>query len=342
MKILIVGQGIAGSVLAFTLLQRGVDVHILDHNLPGAASLPAAGIINPVTGKRFVKSWEFERFFPVARTLYQQISRYLDTQCWYEQSILRLLASAEEGNDWSARCAQPDYQDYLTECRDAGPWQDRLRPGFQYGLISNAARVDFPAVIYGLRKQWQDENRYNRLHLETSELERLQADFDSVVFCEGSQAEANPFFAALTWRLTKGEALIVRFRNGPLPATAPMLKKTLMVVPLPDGNCWVGGSYQWQFQDFGPSAGGRDYLEEHLRLMIREPFEVLNHVAGVRPTVQDRRPLIGMSRQRQGVYLFNGLGTKGALLAPYWAAQLADHLLEGKAIHPDVDIQRCY
>ena len=96
MKILIVGQGIAGTLLAWSLRRRGAKVHIADVALPGHSSRAAAGIINPVTGKRFVKSWRFDEFFPVAKNIYQQLEQELGITFWEERPTLRLLGTPEE------------------------------------------------------------------------------------------------------------------------------------------------------------------------------------------------------------------------------------------------------
>nr|MBP6812922.1 FAD-binding oxidoreductase [Saprospiraceae bacterium] len=103
---------------------------------------------------------------------------------------------------------------------------------------------------------------------------------------------------------------------------------------------WAGGSYQWHYPDLEPSAGEREYILQHLGEMLEAPFDIVGHAAGVRPSVKDRRPFLGESQVHANVFIFNGLGTKGALLAPYWAEHLAAHLLEGKALEAEVRVER--
>ena len=134
-------------MLAHVLRHKGAQVMLAEGKLPGRSSEVAAGIINPVTGKRFVKSWRLDDFFPVARRQYQELEPQLGIQIWEERPILRLLATPEETNDWSVRCAQPDYADHLGELSSAGAWTPFLKPGFHFGAIRQAARVNFPKLI---------------------------------------------------------------------------------------------------------------------------------------------------------------------------------------------------
>lgn len=339
-KILVIGQGIAGTLLAWSLLRRGARVHLADGDLPGSASGAAAGIINPVTGKRFVKSWRFEAFFPVARAAYEQLEQALGIRIWQEKPIVRLLATPEEANDWAVRCAMPDYADYLTELPGAGAWAGFVKPGFRFGAIRQAARVEFGPLLAAFRRSMVERVFFLEKSLDYQDVERISADYDHIVFCEGYRAQANPFFSQLPWQIAKGEALILRFADPRATHITEMLKKTMTLVPLGDGTFWAGGSYQWHYPDLSPSASERDFMLRHVREMLAAPFEVVGHVAGVRPTVRDRRPFLGQSRTHPKFFIFNGLGTKGALLAPYWAEHLAEHILERKAIDPEVSHER--
>ena len=340
MKILIVGQGIAGSVLACTLSGRGCDVFIADAGLPGSSSRFAAGIINPVTGKRFVKSWNFDLFFPAAMRIYGQIGELAGTSLVREYPVVRLLSAPGEVNDWSARCAQIDYSDHMRELPHAHEWEPLLKSGFHFGEISRAARVDFPLLLHAVRQHWTDAGRFIDQTVDIGETDSWLSDFDKVIFTEGFRGQSNALFPTDLWRVAKGEALIIRFPDFQGHSFNSMLKKTAIIAPLDGDTFWAGGTYQWHFPDFEPSSGERDFLVGHLNDMLDVPYEIIDHVAGVRPTVKDRRPLIGESPVKKNVFMFNGMGTKGALLAPYWAEHLTSHLLDGQAIDPEVSLFR--
>jgi len=343
MKILLIGQGIAGTLLAWSLRKRGGLVHLMDGNLAGSSSIAAAGIINPVTGKRFVKSWRFDEFYPVAKATYQQLELELGIPIWEERPTLRLLGTPEEANDWAIRCAQPEYEDHLGESEHAGAWEPFLKPGFRFGVIRKSARANLPLLVATYREMARQEGMFFEKNLGYDKIEAQFKNYDRIVFCEGWRASTNPFFPDALFRVSKGEALIIRFlsgsgskRSNPPDSAAKramtgtiqdMLKKTMLLVPLGNDTFWVGSTYRWQFKDTLPEAEGRDYILGYLNEMFDAPFEIVGHVAGIRPTMVDRRPIVEESKIRSNVFIFNGLGTKGALLAPFFAAQLAEELL---------------
>ena len=340
MKCLIVGQGIAGTVLAWTLMQRGVAVQMADAGFPYQSSGAAAGIINPVTGKRFVKSWRFDTFFPVARATYQAMEAGLQCAIWQELPILRVLENAQQANDWAARMTVPEYAALLGERPDAGPWSSFLSPVLQTGEIRQAARVDFPQLLSTFRQKAAAEGFLQTLQMTPETATALAEDSDYIIFCEGYRGLDNPFFPNLPWQLSKGDGLLFRFDAPAADGPHEMVKRNLMLAPLSDGLFWAGATYQWTFRDDGPTEAEQLSIEERLSGMLSAPYRVVKRLGVIRPTVKDRRPFIGISPLHPKMIIFNGLGTKGALLAPYWAGHLADCLLTGKEIDAEVNIAR--
>lgn len=341
-KIWVVGGGIAGVCLSHTLRSRGADVFLTDDQKQGGSSRAAAGIVNPVTGKRFVKSWRYDDFFPFARQFYQKMEALLDGSIWQEKPITRLLRSPEEINDWSVRFTQPEYQALIGDVEDVGEWAPLLRPGFKSAAILGAARVNFQHLITAYQNRASTEGWFEKKSVETTELQDAIEKFDAVVVCEGYLASNNPFFPELPWQLAKGEALIVTIDGEKANGINSMLKKTHTLVPLGNGRFWSGGTYQWHYPDTEPSEGEKSTLVRQLDEVLTVPYRIEAHWAGVRPSVKDRRPFLGESPVLKRLFLLNGLGTKGALMAPFWANHLADHLLEGKQLDPLVDIQRVF
>lgn len=303
------------------------------------ASVVAAGIINPVTGKRFAKSWRFDDFFPAARHFYGTFEKSLGFDIWHEMPILRLLSSYEEENDWAARCAMPDFAAYLTMADSATPWSGLLKPGFRFGQILQAARVEFLPLLRAYRQLAQQQGFFLQ-QPASSKVGGLLLEYDFVIYCEGAGSALNPYFSQLPWNLSKGEALLIRFKHPEALSIQQMLKKKIMVVPLGNGLFWCGSPYEWHFDDASPSQQGKSFIEDNLRDMLDGAYETVDHLAAVRPTVKDRRPFIGFLPGEPRIGIFNGLGTKGALLAPYWANHFADHLLEGRDLDVAVDVRR--
>lgn len=328
MKILIIGQGIAGTLLAWNLRKKGARPTLVDGNLPGGSSIAAAGIINPVTGKRFAKSWRFDEFYPVAQASYRALEQELGIQIWEDRPTLRLLGTVEEANDWSLRCAQEDYQTILSDDATADDWAPTLKPGFRYGLIRHSARANMPLMVQTYREAAIREGFFESAQVEYAETETLLKAYDRIVFCEGWRGAQNPYFPEAKFRVSKGEALKLRF-IGDFPPPTRMLKKNVLVAPLGEGIFWAGSTYRWTFEDTLPNAEGRDYLMGFLREMFAVPFEIVDQVSGVRPTMIDRRPMVQQSALNPKVFTINGLGTKGALLAPFFARELSEKIMSG-------------
>jgi glycine oxidase len=332
-SILVVGQGIVGTLLAEALLRRGVQVTMADAGEAITSSRIAAGVINPVTGWRFVKSWQFESFFPVAKATYEALEVKYDVKIWHDAQIVRLLSTPEEINNWSARTAQLDYEAYLSIRQNAGSWSGLIPDGLLFGAITRAARVDFPVLLAAAQDQLRLTGHFVAEKIDTDGVGDLLRQYDQVVFCGGYEDATNSYFPGLDWQISKGEALLLHIPDLPdsLPnAPVEMLKKTVVLVPQPDCLVWAGSNFDPAYTDHAPSAAGRAYIEGHLGQMLRCPYEVVDHRAAVRPTVKDRRPFCLQSPVDERVFLLNGMGAKGALLGPYFAEEMAI-LLDGES-----------
>ena len=348
-KILVLGHGIAGALLSYQLRRMGADVFVVEHPSRPGSSRIAAGIINPVTGKRYAKSWDYEKFWTAATTLYRQLESEFGIQCLHERPILRLLGSAEEANNWSARCALPEFQDFMAEAADAGIWQNYLAQASYYGRIDHSAQVDFKTLLDALEQNLRSINRFEHRNFSYDDISAAQQSYDAIVCCEGAMGSANPFFPEIRWQSAKGEGLLVEFLDQDLNQmlqqtdNAPMLKKDLIIAS-PGGRwqglSWVGASFYWDFENEQPTEKGHLPIIDSLEKMLSTPYRIHQHFAGIRPVVTDRRPLLGCSLQQDNCYVFNGLGAKGALLAPYWSQQMAAFVLEQKTVDPVVNVAR--
>ena len=104
--------------------------------------------------------------------------------------------------------------------------------------------------------------------------------------------------------------------------------------------CVVKATYEWDDLTPTPTAAGREKLEARLRSFLKLPFEVVGHRAGVRPISADRNPILGIHPAEPRVVCFTGLGSKGVLLAPFFAAQLVATMTGKGTIDPEVHVNR--
>lgn len=341
---LLVGQGLAGTLLAHFLIRQGRRVGLIDEARPDAASRVAAGIINPITGRRYVKSWRVDDLIPCAEETYRALETELGISIYHPRRILRTLFNKGEENDWLARSGEPGYEPYIVDMPELGAYAEHTVPAYSYGEVRGGAQVDIGALVAAYRDKLKGEGRLLGEAFDHDALEFLPEgvryrDWEArrLVFCEGHRAVDNLFFNYLPFGGAKGEVLLVRL---PEAGFDKILKHRVFIVPLDNGLYWIGATYDWKFEDSRPTEAGRSYLRERLEDVLRTPFEIVEHRAAVRPTVKDRRPFLGRHPKFSSLYLFNGLGTKGASLGPFWARHLSYHLLEGTPLDPAVDIRR--
>lgn len=337
MNFLIVGQGLAGTTLGFRLEQAGHGVRYVDAPEQTAASAVAAGIVNPITGRRFVKSWRIDELLPAAKTLYGELEALLGVRLYYDLPLLRTLYNRGDVNDWEVRSADPGYAEYMDDDPRPEVLHEVTRPVFAYGGVRHAGRVDVAALVNKFRERIRDEGRFTAEAFDWATVPELLKRYEGVIACGGWRARFNPWWAYLPHGGNKGEVLIVRTAR---PVPRLLFKHRVFLVPYGERTYWVGATSDNQFGHEQPTAANGDYLRQRLAEVLTIPYEVVTHRAAVRPTVKDRRPFLGEHPALKGLYIFNGLGTKGASLAPLTSKWLADHVLHGNSLPEEVDVKR--
>jgi glycine oxidase len=333
---IIIGQGLAGTLLAYFLLQAGQRVSIIDANTEGGASSIAAGVINPITGRRIVKSWRIDAFLPFAKNTYQSIENQYNIHIWQDRNIIRTFKNAEDENEWLLRSQWADYRPYCLTETDPSVFSTKIKPFYGYGEIVQAAQVHIPVILDFFRKKWIREGILMDKNWVIMNDITTQAD-TPIIFCEGAQGAINPYFKWLPFNLDKGELLIVKIPNLNLVS---IFKNNISLVPLGNDLYWVGATNEWNSPHDKPTEAKKKLIINELREILTVDFEVIDHKAALRPTVQDRRPFIGFHPTQPHLAIFNGFGTKGASLIPYWASHFTDVLLRGMPLDKEVDIKR--
>ena len=168
-------------------------------------------------------------------------------------------------------------------------------------------------------------------------LVRPNGEADRVIFCEGNGMMNNPYFKDLPLEGTKGELITI---FAPDLELTEVLKSAVFVMPLGEHLYKIGATFNWTDKTNSPTEKGREELIEKLKRVISCEFEIRDHEAGVRPTTQDRRPLLGIHQRHPGLAVFNGLGTRGVMSAPFLARQLVDFLEDDVLLDPEVNISR--
>lgn len=358
---LIVGQGLAGSILAWKLLERGQKIAVIDAwNAPTEgggqrratpSSRIAAGLINPITGWRIVKSWRIDEFLPAAQKTYTELEQFLGGSFWLNRRVIRTIRTIEEENQWFLRASYPENQAYCQREIYTNFLTNKIKHFRGFANVLNAAQVNLPLLLEMFEKYLLEngfltkENfDYNALQLPTQHHEKvIYKNFAArkIIFCEGAQAIHNPFFNYLPFQLDKGELLLVEIPDFEL---TDVFRNKLTIIPLHTQKnlFWVGATHEWHFKTDEPTQKCYQDLVSELEQILEVPFKIVAHQAALRPTVRHRRPLVGLHAEHFSLGIFNGLGTKGTSLAPFWAAHFVSHLLDNEPLDEAVAIKHKY
>ena len=342
--VLIVGQGVAGSVLALTLQQRGLSVHIVSAPDLPSASVVAAGIVNPLTGRKLVKTWEADRLFPYLHQFYSDLARRLSTPFFTALDVYRPYRDEKEQRLYQTIAADPELQPYFKQAIDDAAYSAVINNPFGGIQVTQAGWVDLPAFVAAVRAYFIEQARFSigrvridDLTIQPESITYLGKTYRYVIFCEGPHGQENTLFGTLPYNVVKGEILTAEVTDYPL---TNIVNQGIFVMPMSPTRIRIGATYSWHELDWKTTDAGRSFLETKARALLRIPFTVVEQQAGIRPSTKDRRPLVGWHQTYPAVGIFGGMGTKGVSLAPYLAHDFADQLLLGKEINPAVNISR--
>ncbi len=330
----IVGQGICGTLLSYFLNREGKKILVIDEPKPYTASKVASGVINPITGRRLVRTWMIEEIMPFAVDVYKQLEIELQTEFITQNNILDFHPTAQMQLAFDEKLQQESA--YLKEVQDNLQWQEYFNYPFGIGEINPCWLININQLLEKWRTLLQQENVLIETKMDFNQLIGLYPN-STIIFCDGVNGFDNPYFNKLPYAKNKGEALIVSIPRLP---RNNIYKSGLSIVPWKDDLWWVGSSYEWNFEDELPTENFRIKMENQLKQFLKIPFQIVDHIASVRPANLERRPFVGLHPLHSTIGILNGMGTKGCSLAPYFANQLAQHLVHQSPIDPLADVFR--
>lgn len=340
---LVIGQGISGTFLSYYFKKENKKFLVIDNNYINSPSKIAAGIINPVTGRRLVTVWMADEVLPYAWKAYQEIGHDLGITAISQKSIVDFFPNPFMRESFLQKIETGDKYVH------AYPEQNHFNNLFNYEFGCGEIRPVYTAHLETLLPAWRNQLKAsNNLLEENFDIEQLQVKpgkiqykditADKIIFCDGTGSFENPFFKQLPFAPNKGEALVVSIPDLP---DNHICKKSMMIVPLAEKDLfWVGASYVWNFENADPTVAFRESTEQVLRQWLKIPFTIVEHRSGLRPATLERRPFVGFHPIHPSVGILNGMGTKGCSLAPFFARQLTNHLLYEEPIAKDADVKR--
>lgn len=339
---IIIGCGLAGVSFCEELRAHKKSFLVFDDQSQ-QSSIVAAGLYNPVILKRFTSVWKAQEQLARAENFYGHLENLLGVKLNYKLPVYRRFASVEEQNEWFNASDKPGlenflFQEVITNTNTA------IDAPFGYGKVLETGRVDTSALLKHYKLFLKTINSYITARFDSSEI-KFRKDgivYKNVgakylVFAEGYGMVNNPFFNHLPLNVAKGEVLTIKAPELHLDF---ILKSSVFVVPEQHDFYSVGATYNWDDKTNATTEVAKKELLDKLDSFINCEYEVVGQVAGIRPTVKDRRPLVGIHPQHHNLTILNGLGTRGVMIGPYVATQLFEHLEHGTTLDPEIDIAR--
>jgi glycine oxidase len=340
---LLTGQGLAGTVLAHQLLTKGRNFRIIDDPSLSSSSKVAGGLFNPVVFKRLVKSWMADEQLECAEVFYRKMETLLGASFFYKKELLKIFSEEQEITLWNKKRGE-EVGKYLSPVLDSTDLSSSIEAPMGYASVTGAGYVDVLTFLnlsrdYFKSKSLLVEEKFDheQLQLTSSGVSYKGMQAPKILFCEGHLASANPWFTWMPFNLAKGEVLTVKI---PGYERNDVVNKGVFILPIGKGLFKVGATFAWDKLDEVPTDGAKEDLIQRLKKVLKLPFEIVGHQAGIRPTVINRRPLIGVHPLKSQLCMFNGMGSKGVMIAPLFAGHFMEHLEKGVSLNQEVDIRR--
>lgn len=344
-EFLIVGQGLAGTAVAWRLLERGRSFVIVDRNEPVTSSKVAAGVITPITGMRLTLNWRYHELHGEALRFYRARERELSRRFFFPRPHVRLFKNEREVELWRRRREDEAVRPYVNAFPheplvDGSRFENTLG-GFQQrysGFLDTAAYLEASRAHFAAGGAWiEDDVSEDDIELHDGAVEWKGRRFATVIFCRGWEACRSRWFSWLPFDSARGTILTLR---GDFGESRCGINRGSWLVPRGDGTVRAGSTYELRFDHPNvPAPGVVEDLIANLRTLVRVPFEVIASQTAARPIVKHCQSVIGRHPAHPQLAIMNGLGSKGSLRAPFMARRLVEHLLDGVPLDPEFDLQ---
>lgn len=339
---IIVGSGLAGLSFAEVCIQNKKQFIVINDNSQNSSKI-AGGLYNPVVLKRFTPVWQAIEQTQLASKFYDALEHKLSIKVNYRLPLLRKFYSAEEQNNWFIAADKPILSHFLSSTLQ-NPLYQYVPAEFGFGEVLHCGYIDIPLLLQHYHNYLatnysyiQNTFQYDDLLHNDEYIEYQGIKARRIVFAEGFGLHKNPFFNNLPLDGTKGELLLIK---APKLKLEVIIKSSLFIMPFGNDFYKIGATYNWEDKTDTPTQQAKDELVMQLKELITCEFEIIEHYAGVRPTVKDRRPLVGVHPKHKNMFVLNGLGTRGVMLAPAMAYALFNFIENDEQLDKNININR--
>ena len=340
---IIVGQGIAGTCFAFELIKKNKTFIIVDEYVPNTSSRIALGVYNPLILKWFTKPWRIDDQLDYFYVFYNEINTFLHNKFFNDIGIYKHLNTPYDQNNWLTKNTSSGRHLYMSSKLVSINNEGLINKDF-YGVVKSAGRLNIQLLLKAFRDYVKQRNQiieekfdYKKLIIEESSFIFNGIIAKHIIFCEGYAIKNNPYFNNLNLNPTKGEIITIYCKGLNLKE---IIHAGLLFIPLGGDHYSIGATYHWEPFKTIPTIAAKKKIIKKLDSIINRPYSIINHVAGVRPSTKDRRPLLGSHKEYNNMHILNGLGTRGVLLAPYLSKVLIENIYFNMELLKEVAINR--
>ncbi len=339
---LIVGAGLSGISIAEELINRGRSVLVFENNSQNSSTV-AGGIFNPVILKRFTQAWNAGEQLKTALPFYNSLEQKLGVKLVEELPIYRKFNSIEEQNNWFSAMDKPLVEPFLD--RKLTPSVNKNIPSnYSFGRVIGTGRIDTSLLIKKYREYLKNQGSlisssfdHGKLIIEDNAVSYEGIKAERILFCEGFGMVLNPYFEFLPLHGNKGEYLVIKSKELKLDVA---VKSSVFILPLGEDLYKIGATYDHSDTTPYPTIQARETLESQVRKMLICDFEIVDQVAGIRPSTNDRKPVVGQHPRYSRLFCCNGYGSRGVLIAPTVAKDFVTYLEDEKPLDPEMDHKR--
>lgn len=342
-KYLIVGQGLAGTLLAFSLLEKGEEVLVADDYNHNSASSVAAGMWNPVTFKRLAASWLAKEMLEEMNATFLKLEEKLGVNFFHQLPVARMFNSIQDANFWDEKSDHPEVGRYLSSRTNQSVQENFISP-FGNSEVNECGWLNVPKFREAAKSYFNENGNFISESVEESDVFFSENElvwkgmvFEKIILCTGIGVNKWKGFERLDLIPNHGQVLDLHIDELELDAIANFGQ---FLLPYGNGKFRLGATYDWNEVPDVATDEAREFLLLELKARLNKEVVVESHRTGYRPTTRDRRPIIGFAEGNALLGVFGGLGSKGVLLAPYFAKKFTDVLVENASIPKEVDASR--
>jgi glycine oxidase len=341
---IIVGQGLAGSAVAMRLIEAGKSILVIDQPSKNRSSAIAAGLFNPITGKLMTKTWLADLLFPELHQFYTKTEQYLDGRFYFPHTIYRPFISIEEQNEWMGKSEDAAIAGYIEAIYLNSNYGHQVHDPYGGIVLKQCGYLDTKVFLEKVRTKLDSTNSFlnesfdeDSLIITAENVQYKNFTARKIIFCTGTAQLKSRLVSGVPIRPLKGETLLIQIAENP----EQIYNRGVFIVSAAEKNQFrVGSTYESRELTELITEAGRKELQQKLDDLLVLPYQLVGQDWGIRPTSPDRKPMLGVLPAMENVVFFNGLGTKGVSLAPYFSKQLVAWLLGNGKLQPEVNISR--